>query len=63
MRVDPYGNPLRIVTEYNPPPIPIRDFDWCAWYDGHEDHFCAWGRTQAEALENLDAERVHHWED
>lgn len=56
MRVDRFGHPLRIVTEYVHPPIPVRDYDWCAWYDGYEESQRAWGRTEAEALAALEAE-------
>lgn len=56
MRVDRFGHPLRIVTEYVHPPIPVRDYDWCAWYDGFEEAQRAWGRTEAEALAALEAE-------
>jgi hypothetical protein len=42
-----------VVNEY--PPIPIRDFDWCAYHDGDEE--CpwrhGWGATREAALADL----------
>lgn len=47
---------LRIVTHYDPPPIPVRDFDWSAvddaTYDG-EGSKIGHGRTEAEAIAEL----------
>jgi hypothetical protein len=50
---------MAIIVEYWPPPIPIRDFDFCAY----DDDLCdgatdsknphAFGRTRQEALDNL----------
>lgn len=42
-------------TEYVHPPIPIRQFDWLAWYDGEEDEHMASGRgpTEAAAVADL----------
>jgi hypothetical protein len=36
------------------PPIPIRDFDWCAFWDGEEEggHY-GYGKTREEAIEDL----------
>lgn len=43
-----------IVTSHVYPPIPIRDFDWCAYFDGEEErgHY-GYGRTEAEAKQDL----------
>lgn len=36
------------------PPIPIRQFDWCAWVDGEEeDGPRGWGETEADAIADL----------
>jgi hypothetical protein len=37
------------------PPIPIRDFDWCAFYDGDDEtpHLHGYGATKDEALADL----------
>ena len=38
------------------PPIPIRSFDWCAYYEGdwaNEDGPRGWGATREEAIEDL----------
>lgn len=41
----------KIVTSYVCPPIPVRQFDWCAHYDGEEDAGgYGYGATEAEAI-------------
>ena len=44
-----------IRTHHEFPPIPIRTFDWCAYRDGDDEngHSHGWGRTKAEAIEDL----------
>jgi len=44
-----------IKTEHVYPPIPIRSFDWCAWFDDtdEETRRQGWGATEAEAIESL----------
>ena len=50
---------MKIKTNYEYPPIPIRDYDWSAidddTYDGAEDSHCpiGWGRTEEEAIADL----------
>ena len=44
---------VEIKTEFVYPPIPIRCFDWCAWFDGQEEGPTGKGETEAEAIENL----------
>ena len=51
---------MKIRTEYSPPPIPNRSFDWSAVsteYDGAEDsrtrYHIGWGRTETEAVADL----------
>ena len=45
----------KIITHHEFPPIPIRTFDWCAMRDGDDEcgHRHGWGRTKAEAIEDL----------
>jgi hypothetical protein len=45
----------KIRTNYVYPPIPIRQFDWVAWYDGEEDEQMATGHgvTEREAVADL----------
>ena len=44
----------KIITEYIHPPIPARQFDWMAWYDGDdEEGLRQYGATEAEARQNL----------
>ena len=44
----------KITTRYIYPPIPDRQFDWCAYYDGEEErgHY-GYGRTEEEAITDL----------
>lgn len=49
---------MKIVTEYWPKPIPIRQFDWSATtdnYDGAPDSHCpiGYGPTEAAAIADL----------
>lgn len=54
---------MKIKTVYDPPPIPLRDRDWCAWDEetchGDSDQF-GWGATEEEAIRDL-IENVRHW--
>ena len=44
----------KIVTSHDYPPIPIRDFDWCAYREGDEEEGPrGYGRTEAEAVADL----------
>lgn len=46
--------PLRIITRYDPPPIPVRTSDWCAYIAGcEEDGPYGWGATEAVAIADL----------
>jgi hypothetical protein len=43
-----------IVTDHVFPPIPVRQFDWCAWLDGQEEAGPrGWGETEAQAIDAL----------
>ncbi len=45
----------RILTEYWPVPIPLRQFDWAAWYeDSDEEDPWGFGETEAEAIKDLE---------
>ena len=45
---------LDIVTYFEYPPIPIRDFDWCAHFDDYEPgQPVGQGPTEAAAVEDL----------
>lgn len=45
---------MKIVTRYDPPPIPIRRFDWSAVSDDYEPpQPIGWGRTKDEAIADL----------
>jgi hypothetical protein len=57
----------KIITTHVWPPIPRRDWDWCAYHDGEEEtnHY-GWGATEQEALDDLkrmDEERAEANED
>jgi hypothetical protein len=45
----------KIIASHIYPPIPIRDYDWCAYFDdlGADCSPYGWGRTQAEARADL----------
>jgi hypothetical protein len=44
----------KIVTRNISPPIPLRQFDWCAYVHGEEERGeCGYGRTRAEAVADL----------
>lgn len=45
---------MKIITHYNPPPIPIRSHDWVATLDDYEPGApVGYGQTSAEAIEDL----------
>lgn len=48
---------MKIGTHYDPPPIPMRSFDWKAidedTYDGGEAEPMGLGATEAEAIADL----------
>jgi len=47
-------NMTDIVTSYICPPIPFRNYDWCATYDGYEPgEPIGYGRTEQEAILDL----------
>lgn len=49
--------PAKIVTSYVYPPIPWRQFDWCAFIDGEEEAGpYGWGPTEEDAIADLKAE-------
>jgi hypothetical protein len=44
----------KIITTCDFPPIPIREFDWCAFYEGDEEAGPrGYGASEAEALEDF----------
>lgn len=46
--------PRKIVTDYIHPPIPTRNCDWAAYYDGDDEYGPrGWGTTEAEAIQDL----------
>ncbi len=63
--------PYKLITKFDPPPIPDRQFDWSAHWLEDEDrdegntHNWGWGATEKEAvadLQRLDQERAE-WEE
>lgn len=43
-----------VKTNFIYPPIPIRKFDWIAWFDGYEEtKIAGYGETEAEAVSDL----------
>lgn len=46
--------PPKIITKYDPPPIPDRRCDWCAFYeDDLGEGGCGYGETEEEAIADL----------
>ena len=44
----------KIITDFVYPPIPLRGFDWCAFYDGEEEAGdYGWGETEEKAVNDL----------
>lgn len=54
----------KIVTHHEFPPIPVREFDWCAHYEGQEEagHY-GWGSTEAEAIADFNENQKHYHDD
>ena len=45
---------MKIRTEYVCPPVPARNFDWRATFDGYEGGDpCGYGQTEADAVQDL----------
>jgi hypothetical protein len=42
----------KVIVHHVHPPIPTRRFDFCAYFDGEEEHY-GWGETEAEAIWDL----------
>jgi hypothetical protein len=43
-----------IVTANIFPPIPVRTYDWVAYYEGFEEGPQGYGKTEAEAIADLE---------
>lgn len=44
----------KIITTFINPPIPSRNYDWCAYYEADEESGnYGWGATKPEAIENF----------
>ena len=49
----------KIITAYDPPPIPYRCNDWRATREGDdEDYVVGWGLTEQDAIDDLIAEEA-----
>lgn len=43
-----------IITDHVYPPIPMRNYDWCACYENDEEFGPqGWGRTEEDAIADL----------
>ena len=52
-----------VVTRYIYPPIPIREFDWVALREDHDEFGpFGWGKTEQEAIEDLLEIESEAWE-
>ena len=44
----------KIITSYDCPPVPVRDYDWSAVREGYEEGNCiGYGMTEQEAIDDL----------
>jgi len=50
----PQTNTMKIITHHICPPIPNLSHDWLAYYAGDEDGLKGWGRTEEEAIKDLE---------
>lgn len=51
----------KIIIHFENPPIPVRNFDWCATRDGWEPgQPIGWGKIPQDALQNLLDEEEEH---
>lgn len=44
---------MKIITRYDPTPMPKRDFDWIAYYDEKDDCYVGSGRSEQDAIDDL----------
>lgn len=51
-----------IKTAFIFPPIPVRDYDWCAYCDENED-ITGWGKTEDEAKQNFFKKLINEIDD
>lgn len=42
-----------VITRHEPPPIPVRNYDWHAYIDGQEEGPTGYGETELEAVTEL----------
>lgn len=42
-----------VETNYDPPPIPIREYDWAAAFDWEPGNPVGYGKTKQDALNDL----------
>ena len=42
-----------VITRFEPPPIPVRGYDWHAFIDGDEEGSTGYGFTELEAVTEL----------
>jgi hypothetical protein len=48
---------VNIVTKFDPPPIPDRQYDWSACVEGSDENdHVGWGSTEEAAIEDLKIE-------
>ena len=42
-----------VTTYHVNPPIPIRNWDWCAYFNEQEEGLVGWGKTEYDAIYDL----------
>jgi hypothetical protein len=43
----------KIIIDYVYPPIPVRGWDYLAYFDGDEEGLKGWGATEKDAVQQL----------
>lgn len=62
MNLGQINAPMKVRHEL--PPIPLRDYDWCAYRDGYEENGdYGWGKTEQLAIDDLLAREAEALED
>lgn len=52
---------MKIITSFNYPPIPIRNYDWSAFREDYDEgDLVGHGKTEQEAINNLKEQEVEN---
>lgn len=59
MAIHTMNDGSKVVAHNIFPPIPLRKFDWCAYFDGEEEGLIGYGAIEADAIDDL----IQQWEE